>query len=155
MWPPQRILLASHGSDGARAAEETAMRVCAGGATIQHLVVVHEAIWKGMDATDWRSSPGLRNEFAGYLEDQLRREILEHSGRLRQQVEARGLHYDLEMLQGDPGEMLLWQARAIGPDLIVVGAPRARGRPGLRSRMLSVQVLRALTVPVLVAPAID
>lgn len=154
MWPPQRILLASHGSEGARAAENLALQVCAGGGTILHLVVVHEAVWKGMDATDWRSSPGLRNEFAGYLEDQLRREILEHSEQLRQRVEARGLRYELEMLQGDPGELLVWQARRTVPDLVVIGAPRPKGRPGLRSRMLEREILRVLPVPLLVAPAV-
>lgn len=152
MWPPRTILLASHGSNGARAAEDLALQLCAEGGTIRHLVVVHEAIWKGMDATDWRSGPALRNEFAGYLEDELRREIQEHSQALRERVEARGLHYQLDALQGDPDAMLVALAERLQPDLVVLGAPRPKGRPGLRSRMLNEKLLRALAVPVLIAP---
>jgi nucleotide-binding universal stress UspA family protein len=156
MWPPRTILLASHGSEGARAAEDLALQLCAEGGTIRHLVVVHEAIWKGMDATDWRSSPAVRNEFAGYLEEQLRRELVEHSEALRRKVEERGLCYQLDALQGEPDRLLIAFAQQIHPDLIVLGAPRPRGRAGLRSRMLSDRTLRTLAVPVLIAPrAVD
>jgi nucleotide-binding universal stress UspA family protein len=152
MWPPHTILLASHGSPGARAAEELALAVCADGGNIRHLVVVHEAIWKSMDATDWRSGPALRNEFAGYLEDELRREVEAHSEELRRKVEARGLSYRIDAMQGEPDRLLAALAAQIKPDLIVLGAPRPKGQLGLRSRMLNKKLFNTLSAPVLIVP---
>ncbi|MBI3917985.1 MAG: hypothetical protein HY322_13365 [Betaproteobacteria bacterium] len=52
MLQPQRILLASHGTPGARAAESIALALAMPGATLFHLTVVPD-FWRGM--------PGLRS----------------------------------------------------------------------------------------------
>jgi len=47
MLKPKRILLASHGTEGARAAEKMAFSLCQKQTALHHLVVVPD-FWKGM-----------------------------------------------------------------------------------------------------------
>ncbi|HDZ79452.1 MAG TPA: universal stress protein, partial [Gammaproteobacteria bacterium] len=46
------VLLASHGTVGAQAAEQMAIRMCSSGAKLHHLIVV-PSLWKGMTGDDW------------------------------------------------------------------------------------------------------
>lgn len=48
----QVILLASHGTPGARAAERAAFDLCAADGRLCHLVIVPD-FWKGMLGDDW------------------------------------------------------------------------------------------------------
>jgi hypothetical protein len=43
---PKNILCASHGTDGARAAEAAALELCGTGTALHHLIVVPD-FWKG------------------------------------------------------------------------------------------------------------
>jgi hypothetical protein len=52
MKPARAILLASHGTPGARAAEAAAFDLCAQEGRVHHLVVVPD-FWKGMLGDDW------------------------------------------------------------------------------------------------------
>jgi hypothetical protein len=60
----QPILLASHGTAGARAAEAAALDRCAGGATLHQLVVVPD-LWKGMLGDDWLNNAVTQARFGG------------------------------------------------------------------------------------------
>jgi nucleotide-binding universal stress UspA family protein len=151
MLKPKHILLASHGTDGARAAEKLAYGFCRPGTTLHHLVVVPD-FWKGTMGDDWLNNASTRDVFGRYLESQLEQEIRTHLKRMLRETAKRKIRYEYEIVQGKPTECLIRRA-AKGPvDLIVLGAPRAKGKTGLRSRMLDEKLFKSLKAPVLVAP---
>lgn len=147
-----KILLASHGTPGAMVAESLAFDLCTPGGTLHHLLVVPE-LWQGMMGDDWLNNARTRVAFGEYLEGELSREVAEHQARLSQAANDRGLEYRPELQQGDPAECLVTCARESECELLVIGAPRRKGTPGLRSRLRLERVVRALTVPLVVAPA--
>jgi nucleotide-binding universal stress UspA family protein len=143
--------LASHGTQGAVAAESLALDTCAAGGTLYHLLVVPD-LWRGMMGDDWLNNARTRVAFGEYLEGELSREVEEHQTRISQAAAARGLAYRPELRQGDPAGCLVAYARETGCELVVVGAPRPKDTPGLRSRLHLEPLVRALTVPLMVAP---
>ena len=147
----KKILLASHETKGALAAERAAFRLAAPNARIYHLVVVPE-FWKGMQGDDWLNNASTRDVFARYVENELEQEVVRHVSRLKREMAKRRLRYDVHMELGNPAECLLSYADKIRPDLVVVGSLRPKKVAGYRSRMLTDDVLRNLKVPLLVVP---
>jgi nucleotide-binding universal stress UspA family protein len=147
-----QVLLASHGSDGAMAAEQMAIRMCcAQGARLHHLIVV-PTLWEGMTGDDWLNNGSTRDTFRRYLETELGKEVDEHIARVKGLAEQQGLYYTNEIVLGEPDECLLKAASKDEYELIVVGSARPKGIPGLRSRMMTQPVARSLQTPVLIVP---
>ena len=143
------VLIASHGTPGAQAAEVAALALC--GSRLSHLIVVPD-LWRGMLGDDWLNNASTRAEYGKYVESELQREIDVHVGRLRALAAAAGIAYEFTVVLGKPTERLLAYTRETAPALVVTGAPRPRGVPGLRSRMHPERVIGALTAPLLVIP---
>ena len=152
--PYAQVLLASHGTSGARAAEVVARGLCAPGGTLHHLLVVPD-LWRGMMGDDWLNSVRTRIAFGDYLEGQLGREVAEEVARIAEQTRTLGLDYRPEVRQGRPVECLLAFSREVACDLVVIGAPRPKGTPGLRSRLDLELAARGLSVPLLIIPHPD
>jgi nucleotide-binding universal stress UspA family protein len=152
MKPLKKILLASHGSPGCRAAERAAIAAAAPGATLFHLVVVPE-FWSGMQGDDWLNNASTRDVFARHVETTLAREVEVELRRVERAARQRKLKYRSRTIFGKPDECLLEAIRSARPQLVVTGRLRARGKPGLRSRMLTEDLLRTLPVPLLIVPA--
>ncbi|MBE9558348.1 MAG: universal stress protein [Proteobacteria bacterium] len=148
---PARILLASHGTPGARAAEQAALSLCAPGGTIWHLEVVPD-FWKGMRGDDWLNNAVTQERFGDYVESQLEREIAEHAEALGREVLSLGLSYENLSVLGKPAECLLELVSRETFDQIVIGSPRPKGMPGYRSRMKMETLVRELRTPLLVVP---
>jgi nucleotide-binding universal stress UspA family protein len=146
------ILLASHGTRGALAAEKTALSLCVPGTVLHHLIVVPD-LWKGMMGDDWLNNASTRDTYGRYVESQLEAEVRRHLARLRRMAQKRRCRYRPEVVVGKPAECLLAHARRGKVDMVVLGAPRPQGRAGLRSRMLTEAVLRSLKIPLLVVPS--
>ena len=151
---PVRILLASHGTPGARAAEQTALSNCARGGTIWHLEVVPD-FWKGMRGDDWLNNAITQQRFGDYVESQLERELAEHAEVLGREVLDRGLSYENYSVLGKPAECLLELVSRESFDLVVIGSPRPKRAPGYRSRMKMETLVRDLRIPLLVVPHPD
>jgi nucleotide-binding universal stress UspA family protein len=151
MLKANRVLLASHGTPGARAAERAALELAAPAATIFHLVVVPD-FWKGMMGDDWLNNASTRAAYGRHVESQLAQEIEQHRLSLERDTRASGRSYEIKVMIGKPEQALLEHAAAIHPDLVVVGSPRPPGTPGLRSRMRVDKLAGALDVPLLVIP---
>jgi len=147
----QRILLASHDTEGARAAERAAMALCALDGAIHHLVVVPD-FWKGMMGDDWLNNASTRDRYARYLESELGREIQEHVDRLRGEVEACGISYAYQIMLGKPEQCLLEACGETRFDVAVIGSPRPKGKRGFRSRMAVEPLAKALEIPLLMVP---
>ena len=64
------ILLASHGTEGAMAAEKMALILCNKGAKLHHLIVV-PTLWEGITGDDWLNNGSTRDTFRRYLETEL------------------------------------------------------------------------------------
>ena len=151
MKPLKKILLASHGSPGTRAAERAAIAMAAPGATLFHLVVVPE-FWSGMQGDDWLNNAATRDVYARHIETTLEREVSAELRRVERAAHQRKLKYRSRTIFGKPDECLLDAIRIAKPQIIVTGSLRPRGKTGLRSRMLTDDLLRRLSVPLLVVP---
>jgi len=145
------VLLASHGTEGALAAEQMALSMCAKGAKLHHLIVV-PTLWQGMTGDDWLNNGSTRDTFRRYLEGELGREVDEHCQRVSQSAEENELQYSKEIILGEPDECLIDSSKRDQFDLVIMGSPRPKGKKGLRSRMKTESLARALNIPLLIVP---
>lgn len=146
-----RLLVASHDSEGARAAERAALATLEPGGRLRHLVIVPE-FWHGMAGDGWRCNGSNVRDFADYLEAQIDREIQAHLERVHAEAQARGIVYSAASRCGPLAECLVTECRAGDYEAVVIGAPRPKRMAGLRSRMDLDRLLRALPAPLIVVP---
>ncbi len=149
-----KVLLASHGTDGALAAERMTMELCGSGVALFHLIVVPD-LWMGITGDDWLNNGKTRDTFRRYLEGELGREVNEHCDRINLQADAHGLQYHSEIVLGEPDACLIRFSRETDFDLIIMGSPRPKGKRGLRSRMTTKKLPGSLKTPLLIVPYPD
>ena len=147
----KNCLLASHGTEGAQAAERMALQLCSNGDHIHQLVVVPD-LWKGMTGDDWLNNGSTRNRFREYLESQLDDEVTEQLERMRKLAKESGVDYSAEVVVGDPAGCLIEAANERNYDIVVMGSPRPKYKRGLRSRMKTEPLVKALSSPLMIAP---
>ncbi|MEE8189764.1 MAG: universal stress protein [Kiloniellales bacterium] len=148
----KRLILASHGTPGARAAEDVAFELCvANGAPLHHLLVVPD-FWKGMMGDDWLNNAVTRIRFGDYVESQLVGEAADEVQRLAERAKESGIRYSDEVTIGKPAPCLIAACEAGRYDLAVIGAPRPKGSPGLRSRMDPELLARSLPARLMIVP---
>lgn len=147
----KQILLASHGTAGARAAERAAFALCGPKTTLHHLIVVPD-FWKGMMGDDWLNNASTQDTYGRYVEAELEGEVRRHIASLQRQAAKRRARYRPQMVFGKPEDCLRERLKRGRIDMVVLGAPRPKGKAGLRSRMLTEKLLRTLGVPVLIIP---
>lgn len=145
------ILLASHGTRGAVAAEDFLLNIAAKGADVDHLEVVPD-FWKGMMGDDWLNNAQTQMVYGRYVETQLEGEIDERLKKLHDKMTEAGFSYHPTVNVGKPHESLIEMARQKNYDLIIIGSPRPKGEPGYRSRLKLEPVIRAVTSPLMVVP---
>lgn len=151
MLNTRHILLVSHGTPGARAADAVAVGLCTPETEFFHLTVVPD-LWRGMMGDDWLNNASTRDDYGRHVEGELAREIEEHRCDLEAAVTARGARYRVRTVIGKPAACLIECAAEFRPDLVVIGSPRPRGSPGLRSRMTVDELIKTLAAPLLVVP---
>lgn len=151
MFNPNCILLASHGTIGARAAERMALSLCGAGVTVLHLTVVPD-LWRGMMGDDWLNNVSTRDVYCKHIESELGREIDQNRSRLEPEVTALGARYEASIRLGKPADCLLALAAETNPDVVIMGSPRPPKVPGLRSRMQPELLVHGLAATLLIAP---
>ena len=149
---PRRILLASHGTPGARAAEEAALALAEEAAAAIVLLYVVPDFWRGMRGDDWLNNVVTQQAFGDYLENELLREARKEVRRVAGEAERRGIAMEIRAMFGRPDACLLSAVAETNPDLVMIGAPRPKGVPGYRSRMKPESLMRALPCPLIVVP---
>lgn len=149
-----QVLLASHGTEGALAAELAALDACAAGATLTHLIVVPE-LWKDMMGDDWLNNGVSRDRFARYLESELGNEIEQHRARVETAAQQHQVLYHCDIVMGKPDKCLVDACQVNHYELVVTGSPRPKGKAGLRSRMMTDHVIKNLCTPLLIVPYPD
>ncbi len=147
----KQILLASHGTLGACAAENAAFSLCQADTSLHHLIVVPD-LWKGMLGDDWLNNAITQIQYGKYLEGELEKEIQENINRVGTEAKTRGFAYRYEFMLGKPAECLLKVANNAHFDLVVMGSPRPKNKEGLKSRMYCETLIHALSVPLLIIP---
>jgi len=147
----KKILLASHGTDGAIEAEKEALALAADGALIHHLIVVPD-FWKGMMGDDWLNNSSTRDDYGDYVESQLEAEIHQQVERLKKAAAKKKIRYNFKVVVGKPATVLLEAAGEDKYDIVIIGSPRPKGKKGLRSRMDLDPVARDLQAPLLIVP---
>ncbi len=151
----KKLILASHATPGARAAEDVAFDLCAeNSAALHHLLVVPD-FWKGMMGDDWLNNAVTRNEFGNYLENQIVGEAADEIERLSARAKKDGIAYTHDVRLGKPTACLLDACEKGGFDLCVIGSPRPKGMEGYRSRMKLEELARSLKTRLLIVPHPD
>jgi len=145
------VLLASHGSEGGAAATSAVIAALKPGARLHQLLVVPD-LFRHMSGDGWRINASTEHLFCDYLEDQIERETLDILRGVHAAASARGIVYSASSCCGDPARCLIETASAGDYDLVVIGAPRPKGVPGLRSRMDLDALARGLPLPLVVVP---
>jgi nucleotide-binding universal stress UspA family protein len=148
---PKAILLASHGTPGARAAETAALELLGPGGRLFQVTVVPD-FWKGMMGDDWLNNAVTQIRFGTYVENQIAREVAAELTRVAALAEQRRIVHETRVVLGKLAPCVIEAARQCTPDLIVVGSPRPKGMPGLRSRLDVDALTRALFSPLLIVP---
>lgn len=154
MFAVNRVLLASHGTDGAVAAENKAFEICNEGTHLHHLIVV-PTFWQGTTGDDWLQNGSVRDDFRRYLEGELGKEVDENFVRVGKIADEKGLKYTNDMVVGEPDKCLVDISQQEQFDLIIIGSIRPKGISGLRSRMLKDKMIRNLKTPLLIVPYPD
>lgn len=147
----RRIMLASHGTPGARAAEQAALHALERGGLLHHLIIIPE-FWRHMSGDGWRINASTEHAFCDYLEGQIEAETRAELQRVHGDAVARGLSYRARSETGPLAETLIGIANAGDYELVMIGAPRPRGQVGLRSRMDVAKLVRGLRVPLVIVP---
>jgi nucleotide-binding universal stress UspA family protein len=145
------VLLASHDTEGSRAAERAALDAVIEGGRLHHLVIVPQ-FWQSITGDGWRINASTEHQFCDYLEAQIEREILEHLVRVDAQTRGRKIHYTAGSKHGRLEDCLIAASQEGDFELVVIGAPRPKGRTGLRSRIDLDRLTRSLRIPLVVVP---
>lgn len=148
----KNILLASHGTTGALAAEQAALELAhENGASLHHLLVVPD-FWKGMMGDDWLNNAVTQARFGDYVENQLAREAAGEVERFAKEADERGIDTTFEVTLGKPADCVLDIAGKKDFDLVVIGSPRPKGAEGYRSRMILEPLVRGLKCRLMIVP---
>lgn len=149
---PATLLLCHHGTAGAALAERYAFSIAqAGHTTIVHCLVVPE-LWAGMQGDDWLNNASTRDAFGRYVEQILEKDAKAELDAVAARCAERGLDYKPRPRFGDPAQCALAVASEEKADLVVIGPPRPKDIPGLRSRMDLERLARGLACPLVIAP---
>lgn len=147
----QTVLLPSHNTQGAQAAEDYVFNQCRP-ERILHLTVVPD-FWRGMVGHDWLNNKASTVAFSKYLDNQLQEDIHNHTQRLEKTASEKGIIYEQQLMMGSPIDCLLQTLdKNTQIDAVVLGSPRPKGHSGLRSKMLHRQVISKMRVPLIIIP---
>ncbi len=146
------ILLASHGTQSARAAESTALEIAkSDGSKIVHLYVIPD-FWRGMRGDDWLNNAVTQKRFGDYIEDELESEARKEIDRLKEQADKAEVKIETRAMFGKPVDSLISLADEIAPYRIIIGTPRPKGEDGYNSRMKLEPLVRSLKAPLIIVP---
>lgn len=150
----KKILVATHGTKGAQAAEDLAVDLAREHGAILHCIHVVNEDWKWMTGDDWLNTSASRNRFARHVENELGLEAEVIRKRISEKSSRRAVSVAFENVVGNPGKMILQAASGAGADLIVMGARQPRQDQGFKSRIDWNKLLGESTVPIILAPPV-
>jgi len=150
------ILLASHGTPGAKAAENHTYNICTeykcvSDISLTHLYVIPE-LWGNMLADDWLNNACTHHRFGKYLQTELKKEAEENTERVRLKFERLRVKNRHVIKYGEPKKCLIDTCLETNFDLIILGSQRPKKISGLKSSMLPKKTSRRLPAKLLQIP---
>ncbi len=148
------IILASHGTTGARVAEDAALEFAlANNTAIIHLYVVPE-FWRGMRGDDWLNNNITQERFGDYIEEELAKEAKIEIDRLQEKVHKAGVSLKTQAKFGKPADCLisLCEEQEKDSQAIFMGMPRPKGEQGYNSRMKLEPLVHSLKTQLIIVP---
>lgn len=146
------ILLASHGTQGACAAEKVALEIAKKeGSKIIHLYVIPD-FWRGMRGDDWLNNAITQKRFGDYIEGELVNEARIEVDRIKGLADQAEVALETRATFGKPVDSLISLADEVKPYLIVIGTPRPKGEQGYNSRIKLEPLVRSLKAQLLIVP---
>ncbi|XPV74963.1 MAG: universal stress protein [Desulfovibrio sp.] len=146
----QKILLATHGTPGARRAEKEALRWAKEtGAELSVLMIMNED-WKHMTGDDWLNTSTTRNKFGDYVTEQVNYEM----DLLQERLEKELSEVPVTFIRrgGNISEVLCETAKEVGADIIIIGAFQSKQAPGFKARFDNKKLHPLLPCPLVIAP---
>ncbi len=148
----ETIILASHGTPGAQAAEDSALDMARRErAEIVHLYVVPE-FWRDMRGDDWLNNAVTQKCYKDYLEKELEKEARSQISRLAEKAGHFGVTIRHRAMFGKPVDCLVRVCGEEKGDVTIIGTPRKKGEAGFHSRMKLEPLVRALTSRLMIVP---
>ena len=145
----KKILLATHGTEGAKKAEQYSYELAkVFGAKLHGLYVIHSG-WGSLVGIEWLHSSHTRMEFYRYAEAQFNlraSEVLESFRKF-----AADIKVSTAVKVGEPTEIILEEAKAYHADLIVVGSVSSIRSEEYKARISMKKLLKFAPCPVLLA----
>ena len=152
----KHILLCTHGTPGARQAEDFVFNHLGPGlapARITVLTVVNQD-WSVMTGDDWLNASATRNAFRRHVDRQLAAEIAADWQRIRTTYPpARTAGF--KRIFGPVEATFAEAAQALGCDLIVIGPYQQKQGRGFKARLRNKVLHPLLNVPLMVAPGVS
>jgi len=146
----KHILLATHGTPGARKAEALAREWADKyGAKVTILSIINEA-WGDMTCDDWLNTSTTRNNFGSYVAGEIAKEIDGVWTRIREDFD--GVEIDFLSKGGKLEDVLAEAAEKVNPDVAVMGAWQKNQAPGFRDRLENKHLHPQMPCPLVVAP---
>jgi len=150
------ILLASHGTLGARAAEKLTYDLClkyksSFEISLTHLYVIPE-FWKNMLADDWLSNVSTHIQFENYLQNELKQEAEDNTKRIRFKLDSLKIDNQPIIKFGEPNKCLINTCLETNFDLVIIGSRRPKSMHGLSSIMNSEKLPQNIPAKLLQVP---
>jgi nucleotide-binding universal stress UspA family protein len=146
----KHILLATHGTPGARKAELLAKQWAdTYGAKVTVLSIINEA-WGDMTCDDWLNTSTTRNKFGSYVAGEIASEIQHVWDRIRDEFE--GVEIEFMTISGTLDDALVAAMKDTKPDVALMGAWQKRQAPGFRDRFENKRLHPQMPCPLVVAP---
>lgn len=145
----KRILIATHGTEGAKKAESYAIELAeALGADLHGLYVIHKG-WGSLVGIEWLHSSEKRMEFYRYAESELYRMADVALTGFVHRAEAHGLNVKSSVRVGDPGDVIAEEAGALGADLVIIGSASNGRSEEYRAKISLNKLLKSMPCSVL------
>ncbi len=145
----KRILVATHGTEGAKKAEAYAIGLAREfGSELHGLYVIHKG-WSSLVGIEWLHPSRTRMEFYKYAETEFNRRAEEVLEALREH--STGIEVTISIRVGEPAEVIAEEARDKGIDLIVIGSSSNRRSEEYKAKVSLKKLVKFAPCPVLVA----
>ena len=119
----RKILVATHGTEGAVLAELYALQLAKALDAELHGLYVINKDWGSLVGIEWLHSSEKRMEFYHYAESELYRMANTALESFKQRALTNGLCLITSVRVGDPNKAISEEARLQGADLIIIGSP--------------------------------
>ena len=156
-----KILLCTHGSAGAKKAEEYVFKSLLAKCPDAQLTVltIIDKDWSSMSTDDWLNTSTTRTQFKDYVEEQLGREIAEDWQRIKETF-PQAEPAKFIKVAGDIEETIAEVAKKIAAEIIVLGAYHKKPSrlfsvkmtPGLAATLSNAKLHPLLPCPILTVP---